>query len=547
MAAELFALLSTTVSIAFQVKSAVEQIRYNRETHEQLVNRITSSLTQLQTESQKISRSSPGLIQAVQKLKSKLQHILGESQKPKSRLNAFSTWFLEWFYKDQVLSHLQDCERQLSFCFQEFGALGTVRVERKLGDHNIQVNRKLDELLRRTPAKTDGKHRSSVGVPIPLQARTSGSSMNSSEHSLDPPGLLSKRRRKVPVASLVRSESQTSASTVSTSHPSFRFNTYSPPITVMSGKKLSPKEEAPTYVQRHTRSTGFLPTAKSDMTTSSIHIPLGQDLGKTSSLYEIHASTLDSECKRLRSLKHLSEALIPGRNAVALRRRVYATDRNVTAVTALARSLTYLARCLKDIHVDSHFTGSKVSVELRAVLLESVELYKTAFGKDKACRVDLATALYSLSALLSEPESRTSPSAPSLNTHISFNEIQRSKKLDAALSAAEEAVHHFTVLEKEDPDAFGMDLANALLNLSFVLSDTGGHERALTISRKAVMLSYRLPLPHTQERARNIRTLHKALMRVSYCLDNLGRVEEAQEAENEANDVLRKPWFATGS
>jgi len=288
------------------------------------------------------------------------------------------------------------------------------------------------------------------------------------------------------------------------------------------------------------RSTYFIPAAKSETSISSSQIsPTGQDLTDGDSLCVFQANKFDSECKRLRSLQQLSEALIPGRKAVALRRMVYATETNVTTTAALARSLTYLARCLKDIHVDSHLTGARVSAELGAVLAESVELYKLVFKEDKACRIDLATALYNLSVRQSEPVSqKTNP----------FNKSSlRSNNLVAALTAAEEAVHHFTVLEREDPDAYGMDLANALLNTSFILSDTKNHEKALTISRKAVMLAYRFTStdPHTQERARNIRTLHKALMRVSYCLDSLGRTEESQEAEMEANDVLKKPFFTS--
>ncbi|KIK67907.1 hypothetical protein GYMLUDRAFT_54632 [Collybiopsis luxurians FD-317 M1] len=556
MTAELFALLSTTVSIAFQVKSTIEQIRYNRETHQQLVNRITSSLKQLQSESKKIPRASPGLISAVKKLQSKLQQILEKCQQSQTR-NVLGSRVLEWFYKDSIASALKDIETQISFCFQEFGALGAVRIERKLGDHNAQVNRKLDELLRRAPASkpirrssVEGKARGEVGTPIPLQARTASGSSTGSEYAPEPPGLLSGRSKRVPATSFpspVRSESHMSASTDSTPDPSSIHRSYSPPVTVLMSKAIRPKG-MPIFSRQHARSISFLPSMKSESSISSLP-PINQDLSRTGSVYEVQANELDSECKRLRSLKHPSEALIPGRKAVALRRRVYASNRNVSTAAALARSLTYLARCLKDIHVDSHLTGNKVSAELTAVLSESVELYKAAFKEDKACRVDLATALYNLSVRQSEPASQKpiSSSLTSLNTAISFHEIQRSKKLTAALAAAEEAVHHFTVLEREDPDAFGMDLANALLNLSFVLSDTGNNEKALMISRKAVMLSYRLPLPHTQERVRNTRTLHKALMRVSYCLDSLGRVEEAREAEIEANDVLKKPFFTSGS
>ncbi|KAJ4479391.1 hypothetical protein J3R30DRAFT_3289016, partial [Lentinula aciculospora] len=383
----------------------------------------------------------------------------------------------EWFFKDSIASALQDIETQITYCFQEFGVRSAIRIERKLGDHNVQVNRKLDELLRRVPTNTSpilNRNLHKAPIAIPLQP-------NPSAHG------------------------------------------------------------SPT-------SMGFLPSIKSASSGNST-VQSSINAVDINSLHEYQANKLDSECKRLRSLKHLSEALIPGRKAVALRRMVFAADQNVTATAALARSLTYLARCLKDIHVDSHFTGNKVSAELATVLSESVELYKMAFKEDKACRIDLATALYNLSVRQSEPLKINPSSNSSLNTHIALNKIHKSWNLTSALAAAEEAVHHFTILEREDPDAFGMDLANALLNFSFILSDVESHEEALTISRKAVMLAYRFTStdPHTQERARNIRTLHKALMRLSSCLDYLGRFHEAQEAEIEANDVLKKPFYATAS
>ncbi|KAJ4001867.1 hypothetical protein F5050DRAFT_1559910, partial [Lentinula boryana] len=388
----------------------------------------------------------------------------------------------EWFSKDSIRTALQEVETQLSYCLQEFGALGTVRIERKLGDHNTEVNRKLDELLRRTPARA--------------------------RHSINHSPTVNRNLVHVPIAV---------------------------PLQTRTAKAF--------FAHRQPRSMGFLSSIRSESSVSSTTQPsINAHI-----LYEHQANELDSECKRLRSIKHLSEALISGRKAVSLRRMGYAADKSVTATAALARSLTYLARCLKDIHVDSHFTGTKVSAELTAVLSESVELYKVAFKEDKACRIDLATALYNLSVRQSEPQ-KISASSSSLNTHIVLGKSQRSRSLTFALAAAEEAVHHFTVLEKEDPDAFGMDLANALLNLSFILSDIESHEEALTISRKAVMLAYRLTStdPHTQERARHIRTLHKALMRVSFCLDNLGRTGEAQEAEAEASDILKKPFFTDG-
>ncbi|KAJ3907672.1 hypothetical protein F5879DRAFT_489818 [Lentinula edodes] len=496
--AEVFALVSTTVSIAFQVKTIIEQIKYNREAHRLLVNRITSSLRQLKAESRKITKSSPELIIVVNKLKTILDKCL-ESTSPTSGLRVK---LKEWFLKDSIASALQEVETQISYCFQEFGALGTIRIERKLGDHSVQINRKLDELLRRTQVRNSINNGTVVDrdlakapIAIPLQVRTtSDSSSNSSINALNVPGVALK---------------------------SFSKTGITPSRMISRSKELSIQ----TFALGRPRFMGFLSSLKSENSVTSM---------SANSRYEYQANELDSECRK----------------AVALRRITYAMDKSVTTTAALARSLTYLTRCLKDIHVDSHLAGTQVSAELTAVLSESIALYKLAFKEDKACRVDLATALYNLSVLQSEPPKPKFSGNSSFNPNVILNStIQRSRNLTAALAAAEEAVHHFTILEREDPDAFGMDLANALVNLSFILSDNGSHEEALSISRKAVMLAYRFNStdPHTHERARNIRTLHKALTRVSFCLYNLGRIREAQEAEMEANDVLKRPFFTIGS
>ncbi|KAF9075419.1 hypothetical protein BDP27DRAFT_1257114 [Rhodocollybia butyracea] len=512
---ELFALVSATVSVALQVSNTIEQIKNNRETRQLLAHRITSSLTQLQSESRKISKSSHSLNRAVEKLKADLQRVLEKCRKPENHANAFSARLTEWFSKDSIAYALKDIETQMSHCLQEFGALSSIRIERKLGDHDVQVNRKLDELLQRTTSRVThqiDKGHKSVGIPLALKA---------SNYPTSP----------------VRSRSDTSTSSASTTNLRFGYLPSARLLKPDSSPKLAP------LVHGYSRSTGSLPIVKSDLSVSP-----SLKISEVGSLCDFQADKFECECKHLRSLKHPSEALIPGRKAVNLRRMAYTRDKNVNTTAALARSLTYLARCLKDVHVDSQLTGRKVSTELITVLSESVELYKAVFNDDKACRMDLATALYNLSVRQSEPIAQKTTST-TLKTHVPFNRFRRSNNLAAALEAAEDAVHHFSILEREDPDGFGMDLANALLNLSFILSDTENHEKALTDARRAVMLAYRFTStdPHTQERARNVRTLHKALMRVSNCLDNLGRVEDALEAETEANDVLKKPFFVTGS
>ena len=191
--------------------------------------------------------------------------------------------------------------------------------------------------------------------------------------------------------------------------------------------------------------------------------------------------------------------------------------------------------------------------------MECVRLYKEAFRADNTFRLDLAMALYNLS--IRYVDSWTKRRAPQSVcnvrrvvgvTVLDPNTLKGDANLAAALDVANESVHHFEILENEEPELYGTELANALLNLSFILTDLGRNERALGTARRAVALCYQYAesldqhrvmanaSEHNEERMKRAHILHKALMRVSWCLEYLGRKEESAEAELEAHSVLKK-------
>ncbi|THU87945.1 hypothetical protein K435DRAFT_969691 [Dendrothele bispora CBS 962.96] len=656
---EIIATLTTIVGLGLQLKDSINRVKYNQESHRLIVDRISDSLRRLKLEAGRISmRTSPGLAKSIAKLKSELQHALEKCQK--APLTKNTSGIRQWFHRDGIESLLKDVEKHIASCFHEFTALTAVRIERKLGDHNVQVNRKLDELLRRSdrahpqvPASprsnayyTQNITKDRTGV----QGRYGTSTLKArlatdrGRGSLDLP-----RTRDIPTRGFVKPPTSVGSSATRDSSmedltfnvhlqtknpnrrvvkrkppPVIRSDTTSTSITSASSVSLPSLSSPPSSVtnvptvsfgmaraagpgdRTHIRalSNPVLPTTLENVTTSprsvagAIRIPPSPTSPNFSSSSSPNLATFpatfassmehvnlfsqahdyDTECRRLRSLQHHNEALIAARNAVALRRTILSMNRDYKNVTALARSLMYVGRCLRDLLVDSRVSSSptkqsprkgenyeaerrKAGSELVKIWEECVELYREAFREDKSLRVELATVLYNLSAKLSEPTHGELPSSSiqttamtsmtSLNSRDAALSRKRVHELDleTALDGAEEAVHHFTVLECENPEISSMDLANAQLNLSFILSDLGRSDKALAIARKAVILSYRLTSadPHTQERVRIIRTLHKSLMRVSFCLKDLGKKEEAMEAQMEADDVLKKPFFVSGS
>uniref|UniRef100_A0A0W0FQL4 Cytochrome p450 n=1 Tax=Moniliophthora roreri TaxID=221103 RepID=A0A0W0FQL4_MONRR len=259
------------------------------------------------------------------------------------------------------------------------------------------------------------------------------------------------------------------------------------------------------------------------------------------------ADDLDSEYRKQRTLNFPSEAIIAARKAVGLRRVIVSMDKNARTTGALAKSLTYLARCLRDLNNSTYHER-----ELTSTLAESVARYKEAFRADTGFRLGLATALYNYSVCLAEKKT-----AHGLKYQI--KESRGDMSLVAALDAAHESVHHFSILENEEPEMYGFDLANALLNLSFILSDLGKNDRALGTARRAVALSNQfvaslddptvernLDVGLEEEREKRIQVLHRTLMRVSYCLEFMGMMEESAEAEQEANQVLESQMALIG-
>ncbi|KAF5354408.1 hypothetical protein D9758_010788 [Tetrapyrgos nigripes] len=641
---EVVAVVSTLVGIGLQLKDSIDRVRYNRETHSVIINRISDSLRRLKVEARKASaKSSPSLVRAIAKLKKELEHALERTQRESTTKNTSS--IRQWFHRDTIESALKDVEKQIANCFQEFTALAAIRIERKLGVHNAQVNRKLDELLRQgsrhhtqlpvrprsgTPDFTRGRAgapgragtpsssrlsdrsdtpvergrggsldlpRPRVTSPFPKAALSTSSSTRTSTEDLTfkvhlptRPSKSAVLKRKPPPAA--RSDTSVTVismtSSVSSTSPSSPPSLESPVPTVAAG--MTRPQTRPRILSHPVLNSGTTarraatipippsPTSPTFSPSRSIfpNAPNFSNPTLTTSFFPdrdhanlfSQANDYDTECRRLRSLKHTNEALTAARNAVRLRRSIICTIRDIKNVTALARSLTYMGRCLRDLYTDSKaeitvnkkgsFEAERIGQELTRVWTECAELYKEAFLQDKSLRTELATVLYNLSAKLSEPSltGRVNHHGPmtsvtSLNNRDAALSRERAHELDleTALDAAEEAVHHFTVLERDEPETYTMDLANAQLNLSFILSDLGRHSKALTVARKGVILAYRLTStdPHTQERVRIMRTLHKSLMRVSYCLRDLGKNREADEAEMEAKEALRKQFFVLGS
>ncbi|KAK7472191.1 hypothetical protein VKT23_000313 [Stygiomarasmius scandens] len=585
-------------------------------------------------------------------LSSELEHALEKCKR--APLTKNTSGIRQWFNRDTIQSVLKDVEKQITSCFNEFTALTAVRIERKLGDHNAQVNRKLDELLRRSsgrphsqlPKSTASKVTSGVGgnqthrtrfdskptynegrggsldLPRtrdmnmgsfvkPPQSVDSSASRNSSTiargdrtFNISLPTENRNRRvikRKPPP--VIRSDTTaTSTSSVSSSSPSSPTIGSVPTVSIgmtragalgthvrarshpvlsiqtRSGSENPDTRTAATIpIPASPTSFNFPPSSPHFTTLSTPTLVTSFAPNKEHIALFSQANDLDAECRRLRSLHHPSEALTVARNAVNLRRAILAMNHDCKNITALARSLMYVGRCLRDLYVGNK-TGSppgrirrtnshgaeKLGEELLSIWTECAELYREAFREDKSLRVELATVLYNLSAKLSQPTHGELPdasvTAPPMTAMTSVSSLgsrdaalsrNRAHELDleAALDAAEEAVHHFTVLEHDEPEMYSMDLANAQLNLSFILSDLSRGDKALAVARKAVILSYRLTLtdPHTEGRVRIMRTLHKSLMRVSYCLRDLGKKHEAAEAEAEANGVMKAPFFALGS
>ncbi|THU90672.1 hypothetical protein K435DRAFT_864111 [Dendrothele bispora CBS 962.96] len=541
-----------------------------------------------------------------------------------------------WLHRDAIESVLKDVEKHITGCFREFTALTAIRTERKLDNHDVQVdrklvkvNRKLDELLRRSVRQAPASPRSNAyytqnitknrtgvqgryttstlkarlatvrgrgsldlprtrGIPTrgfvkpPIgvgSSATRDSSIEDLTFNVHRPSKNPNRRvvkRKPPpfIRSDTTSTSITSASSVSL--PS------SPPSSVTSVPTVSfgMARAAGPGDRTHIRalSNPVLPTTLQNVTTytsprsvaGAIRIPpsptspnfsssspnLSTFPATFASMEHVNlfsqAHDYDTECRRLRSLQHHNEALKAARNAVVLRRTILSMNHDYKNVTALARSLIHVGVCLGKLLVDFRSPSSptkqsprrggkseaerrKVRSELVKVWEECVELYREAFRKDKSLRVELAAVLYNLSLKLSEPTHEELPSS--------------SIDLETALDGAEEAVDHFAILERDNPAIYSMDLANAQLNLSFILSYLGRSDKALAIARKAVTVSYRLTSagPHTQERVMIIKTLHKSLIRVSFCLKDLGKKKEAMKAQMEADNVLKKPFFVSGS
>ncbi|THU87942.1 hypothetical protein K435DRAFT_918254, partial [Dendrothele bispora CBS 962.96] len=96
-----------------------------------------------------------------------LQHALEKCQK--APLTKNMSGMRRWLHRDAIESVLKDVEKHITGCFREFTALTAIRTERKLDNHDVQVdrklvkvNRKLDELLRRSVRQAPASPRSNA-------------------------------------------------------------------------------------------------------------------------------------------------------------------------------------------------------------------------------------------------------------------------------------------------------------------------------------------------------------------------------------------------
>ncbi|EEB90218.1 hypothetical protein MPER_11603 [Moniliophthora perniciosa FA553] len=378
-----------------------------------------------------------------------------------------------WFNKDSIETALLAIDKQISACFQEFTVFSSIRVERKLVDHDVEVNRKLDELLRRAPKVRDG------GASPVTQRRT----LQKGHKPVSPP----------PV------------------HP---VNIPFPP-------KLQPSYSG------------------SSISTSTQSHASWVRPSRVSTLKSLQqqADDFDSDYRKQRILNFPYDAITAARKAVGLRRVIVSMDKNARTTGALAKSLTYVARCLRDLNKNTPYHEQ----ELRSALKESVARYREAFRADTGFRLGLAIALYNYSVYLAEKKTARGLNYQTKETRAGITSLVE------ALEAAHESVHHLSILENEEPEMYGYDLANALLNLSFILSDLGKNATALQTARRAVALSNQFvaslddrnpDVGLREERAKRVQVLHRTWMRVSYCLEDMGMIEEAAEAEQEAFQVL---------
>jgi hypothetical protein len=219
------------------------------------------------------------------------------------------------------------------------------------------------------------------------------------------------------------------------------------------------------------------------------------------------AQKLDDECKNLRNRNLSVEALAPARRAMYIRRLVYSLDDSIANTAALARSMTYVSRCLKDVDT----LGSDMG-EYLEILKETCQLYRVLCAHDEKYRPNLASSLYQLS--------------------MRHDDIGLKRKdtasLMAACHAAEESMKSFLILYRHHPTKYAVHLTNSYLNLSFISTDLGHLDRALHFAQLGVQQAYTL-----EDRM----VLHKALLRLSNCYADVGYKADAKIAEEEARNV----------
>ena len=104
------------------------------------------------------------------------------------------------------------------------------------------------------------------------------------------------------------------------------------------------------------------------------------------------AENLDEEYRRIRDQDSPAKALAPARRAMYIRRLLYSLDDNVSNTSALARSMTYVTRSLKEAAAAGEDLGESLEI-----LKETCQLYRALTSHDDKYRANLASSLYNLS------------------------------------------------------------------------------------------------------------------------------------------------------
>ncbi|KAJ7584654.1 hypothetical protein C8J56DRAFT_154925 [Mycena floridula] len=231
---------------------------------------------------------------------------------------------------------------------------------------------------------------------------------------------------------------------------------------------------------------------------------------------EARAEKLETDFRWYRGEKRFDEALHFARKALLLRQAMYdadqdSSDKKVALAQAFVNISLIPAITLGNSDLDRGLE------ELCRVLRSSARLYRQLCKESdfKKYRIEQASALHNLSNSMNEAAGRLKDITGHRN---------------AARIAERSAISYFTGLNDEDPKKYGTRLAQACLNLSYILTDCKEDDLALSRAFQAQQLCSRLQPGD----------IHKSyFVRVSKCLRNVGR-----SAEADSLDEQLKSWDA---